>query len=69
MTIPYLLLNSPWRWQLAVLMISIPLAILNQNKGEMDFGSFNQLLGRGYYSVDKNDWLLELSSVLQNILE
>jgi hypothetical protein len=45
LTIPYLLLNTPWRWQLAVIMISIPLAILNQNKGEMDFGSFNQLLG------------------------
>ena len=45
LTIPYLLLNTTWRWQLAVIMISIPLAILNQNKGEMDFGSFNQLLG------------------------
>ena len=45
LTIPYLLLNTPWRWQLAVIMISIPLAILNQNKGEMCFCSFNQLLG------------------------
>ncbi|SVA43754.1 uncharacterized protein METZ01_LOCUS96608, partial [marine metagenome] len=45
LTIPYLLLNTPWRWQLAVIMISIPLAILNQNKGEMDFGSLNLLLG------------------------
>jgi hypothetical protein len=45
LTIPYLLLNTPWRWQVVVIFVSIPLAILNQNKGEMDFGSFNQLLG------------------------
>jgi hypothetical protein len=45
LTIPYILLNTHWRWQVAVIMISIPLAIMNQNKGEIDFGSFNQLLG------------------------
>ena len=45
LTIPYLLLNTPWRWQVVGIFVSIPLAILNQNKGEMDFGSFNQLLG------------------------
>ena len=45
LTIPYLLLTTNWRWQIAVIMIIIPLTILNQNNGEMDFGSFNQLLG------------------------
>ena len=45
LTTPFLLLKTAWRWQVVGMMISIPLAILNQNKGEMDFGSFNQLLG------------------------
>jgi hypothetical protein len=53
LTIPYLLLNTPWRWQLALIMISIPLAIMNQNNGEMDFGSFNQILSEDFIVLIK----------------
>ncbi len=44
LTIPAHLQNIQWRWHAVALSISIPLAISNQNLGEMDFGSFDQLL-------------------------
>ena len=53
LTIPYILLNTSWRWQLAVIVISIPLAIMNQNNGEMDFGSFNQILSEDFIVLIK----------------
>ena len=45
LTIPFFLRNTPWRWQVATITISLPSALLNQDLGEMSFGSFNQLLG------------------------
>jgi hypothetical protein len=45
LTIPFFLRNTPWRWQIATITISLPSALLNQDLGEMSFGSFNQFLG------------------------
>ena len=41
LTIPFLLQNTTWGGQILAISISLPLALLNQNLGEMDFGSFN----------------------------
>lgn len=45
-TIPFFLINVKFKFHLIALIISIPLAILNQNNGEMNFGSLDQLLGK-----------------------
>ena len=44
-TIPFFLRNTPLRKNLLAIAISIPLAIINQDNGEMNFGSLDQLLG------------------------
>ena len=37
--------NINLNWHFIAILISFPLGILNQNLGEMDFGSFNQFFG------------------------
>lgn len=44
-TAPYFLFNSKLKSHLIAISISIPLAILNQDNGEMNFGSLDQLIG------------------------
>lgn len=44
-TCPFFLLKIKFKNHLAALLISIPLAMINQNNGEMNFGSLDQLLG------------------------
>ena len=44
-TIPYFLKHTPLRMHLIALSISLPLALLNQDNGEMNFGSLDQILG------------------------
>jgi len=44
-TIPFFLINTKFKYQLITILVSVPLAIMNQNNGEMNFGSLDQLLG------------------------
>ena len=45
LTIPALVNRNAWKLKLLLFVISLWIAINNQNLGEMDFGSFEQLLG------------------------
>lgn len=44
-TMPFFLINIKLKNHAVALLISIPLALINQNTGEMNFGSLDQLLG------------------------
>ena len=44
-TIPHLLRHTSLKTHLIALSISLPLAIINQDNGEMNFGSLDQILG------------------------
>ena len=45
LTIPFHLRNTSWILQILVAIICLNLSLFTKNFGEMDFGSFNQLLG------------------------
>ena len=44
-TIPHFLSNSRLKSHLVALLVSVPLALINQDTGEMNFGSLDQILG------------------------
>ena len=53
LTVPFHVRNTPWRWQLAMVVVSVLLAMSNQNLGEMNFGSFNYVFGADLIFVIK----------------
>ena len=44
-TVPFLLINTKFKFHIIALLISVPIAMINQNNGEMNFGSLDQLIG------------------------
>jgi hypothetical protein len=52
-TIPYFVINTKFKSHLIALIISLPLALINQDNGEMNFGSLDQILGSEFILLIK----------------